>query len=189
MVKTNDISLKLVGIIFTALLVLLVVIPGVASMFVTNHAVSLEQSVNRSQGDINAQLTRRSQLIPDLVATVKQAANYEKDTQLAVVEQRAKEDTDGSYQAGVAISAVAEAYPDLKANENYRQLMTELSMTENLIFQYRSSYNESARAYKTFTTQQPWAMILGITGYSTQNFEYTKDLSNGEYSKPGSLFE
>ena len=171
------------------LVIALVVAFVFACMGISNHAISLEQSVYRSQGDINAQLTRRAQLVPDLVATIKQSSNYERDTQMDVISLRSAGDTDGSYQAGTAISLVAEAYPDLKANENYKSLMQELSVTENLIFQYRSAYNESAKSYTTFISQQPFGIVLDLFGYEKKDISYTTDLSNGEYSKPGDLFE
>ena len=187
MINKNNIASVVWLVVVLILLVL--VVAFVPAMFISNHAISLEQSVYRSQGDINAQLTRRAQLVPDLIATVKQASGYEKETQMDIISLRSSEDTDGSYGVGSAISVVAEAYPDLKANENYKSLMQELSVTENLMFQYRAAYNESAKSYTVFTSQQPFRFVLNVSGYDTKTFEYTTDLSNGEYHKPGDLFE
>lgn len=185
----NTIPKSPIVIVLCSLTVLSVVLALFIPMLVGNHAVSLEESVYRSQGDLNAQLTRRSQIVPDLVATVKRASDYEKSTQMDVISLRTVEDTNGSYPAGSAISVVAEAYPDLKANENYKSLMQELSITENLLFQYRSDYNNVAREYAVFTSQQPFVFVLSISGYEIKTFEYTTDLSNGQYHKPGDLFE
>lgn len=183
-----EVTPKLALIAVGVFLAVFVAIPIFAGIIVGNHAVSLEASCERSAGDINAQLTRRAQLIPDLVSTVKSAGAYERNTQLDVIEQRASRDETGSYSASIEIQAVAEAYPDLKNNENYQSLMTELSVTENLLFQYRSAYNTQARDYNVFTRQQPWAFVLGVSGYQVKTFDYTEDASDG-YSAPGALFD
>lgn len=62
-----------------------------------------------------------------------------------------------------SIAAVAEAYPELKSNENYKELMNELSTTENMILQYRTAYNNEVRAYKKYVRKFPYKQILGIS--------------------------
>ena len=76
-------------------------------------------------------------------------------------------------EAKVSINAVAEAYPELKANENYRQLMNELAMTENQIAQYRNNYNEQVRAYNKIIRSFPNNVILSILGYERIETTYT----------------
>ena len=71
------------------------------------------------------------------------------------------------------LNAVSEQYPELKANENYQQLMTELAMTENSIAQYRNNYNEQVKAYNKFVRQFPNSIILGIMGYAPIETQYT----------------
>ena len=75
--------------------------------------------------------------------------------------------------AQLAIKAVAEAYPELKASENYKQLMTELALTENQIAQYRQNYNEQVRAYNRAVRSFPNNLILGMMGYEKIDSVYT----------------
>lgn len=69
-----------------------------------------------------------------------------------------------------AIAAVTYAYPELKSNENYKQLMTDLTTTENLLAQYRENYNESVKSYNRYVRKLPTRIFLDITGYERQNF-------------------
>lgn len=71
-----------------------------------------------------------------------------------------------------SIAAVAEAYPELKSNENYKELMNELSTTENMILQYRTAYNNEVRAYKKYVRKFPHKQILEVMGYEVINYDY-----------------
>lgn len=75
--------------------------------------------------------------------------------------------------AQMEITAVAEAYPELKANENYKQLMNELALTENQIAQYRNNYNEQVRSYNKMVRSFPNNIILNILGYEAIDTTYT----------------
>jgi LemA protein len=74
--------------------------------------------------------------------------------------------------------AVAEAYPDLKANENYKELMNELSITENLIAEYRSNFNAQVRSYNRYVRKFPTRIFLDMLGYEVQDYKYL------DYSAP-----
>ena len=91
----------------------------------------------------------------------------------AITEARASARSGDADSAMTVLNAVSEQYPDLKANENYRQLMTELALTENSIAQYRNSYNEQVRAYNKFIRRFPNSLILSILGYSPIEAAYT----------------
>ena len=105
-----------------------------------NKAIALEEQVNTASSDINVQEKRRVDLVYNLADCVKQYDKHEAETLTAIVEGRG---SSGDIEnVTTAITAVSEAYPELKSNENYKQLMTELSMTENLIAEYRSNYNK-----------------------------------------------
>ena len=67
---------------------------------------------------------------------------------------------------------MSEAYPELKSNENYKELMNELAMTENLIAEHRSNYNKQVRQYKQYVRQFPTSVFLNMLGYETQDFDY-----------------
>ena len=87
----------------------------------------------------------------------------------------------------MAISAVAEAYPDLKSSDNYRELMNELSMTENLISEYRSNYNLQVKEYNRYVRSFPTRFFLSVAGYEKQIYVY---LDYGASSDaPKDLFE
>ena len=71
-----------------------------------------------------------------------------------------------------AIAAVSEAYPELKSNENYKELMNELSITENLIAEYRENYNKQIKEYNRYVRKFPTRFFLNILGYETQQYQY-----------------
>lgn len=71
-----------------------------------------------------------------------------------------------------AITAVSEAYPELKSNENYKQLMNELAMTENLIAKYRSNYNKTIKEYNRYVRKFPIRMFLNMLGYEVRDYTY-----------------
>lgn len=71
-----------------------------------------------------------------------------------------------------AITAVSEAYPELKSNENYKELMNELSITENLIAEYRSNYNKQIKEYNRYVKKFPTRIFLNMLGYERQNYPY-----------------
>ncbi|AOS83024.1 hypothetical protein BIU88_02010 [Chlorobaculum limnaeum] len=129
-----------------------------------------EEAVNRAWGDLESQLQRRSDLVPNLVATVKGAANFEKETLQAVVEARAKatsiqltpemlsdpaamskfQAAQGQLSSSLSRLLVAvERYPDLKATQNFRDLQVQLEGTENRISVARQRYNEAAQVFNT----------------------------------------
>lgn len=100
-----------------------------------NKAITLEEQVNTAQSDIEVQEKRRVDLVYNLADCVKQYDKHESETLKAVVEGRGS--AGDIENVTTAITAVAEAYPELKSNENYKTLMNELSMTENLIAEHR----------------------------------------------------
>ena len=112
-----------------------------------NKAFALEEQVNTAQSDIKVQEKRRVDLVYNLADCVKQYDRHEAETLTAIVEGRGS--TGDIENVTTAITAVSEAYPELKSNENYKQLMNELSMTENLIAEYRSNYNKQIKVYNS----------------------------------------
>lgn len=123
-------SWKLILIIVAGILaVVMLGVFGVQSS--QNKAFSLEEQVNTADSDIKVQEKRRVDLVYNLVDCVKQYDKHEADTLTAIVEGRGS--TGDIENVTTAIAAVSEAYPELKSNENYKELMNELSITENLI--------------------------------------------------------
>lgn len=144
----------------------------IAGIFVStnNRAVSLEEQVNTADSDIKVQEKRRVDLVYNLADCVKQYDKHEAETLTAIVEGRGK--TTNLENVTTAITAVTEAYPELKSNENYKELMNELSTTENMILQYRNAYNNEVRAYKKYVRKFPHKQILGVMGYEVINYDY-----------------
>lgn len=148
--------------------VILLCVFGVQSS--QNQAFALEEQVNTSESDIKVQEKRRVDLIYNLADCVKQYDKHEAETLAAIVEGRGS--AGDIENATTAIAAVSEAYPELKADENYRELMNELAMTENLIAEYRSNYNKQVKAYNRYVKKFPTRIFLNMLGYERQSYQY-----------------
>lgn len=167
-----------------------VVFIGVFGVFFVNgyqnNAISLEEQVRVAYSDIEVQEKRRVDLIYNLVDTVKNYDKHEAETLQAVVEARANGKGDIS-EVNTLISSVAEAYPELKANENYKTLMNELSVTENLIAQYRSNYNKQIKEYNRYVKKFPNKMFLDMLGYEKIELDYLE--YDAPSTAPQNLFD
>lgn len=146
---------------------------------IENTAIGLEESVNETESDINMQEKRRVDLLFNLVDVVKEYSEHEYKTLKDVVEARAKDAESGRGSESIAevktmIQATAEQYPSLKADTVYKDLMNELSNTENLILQSRQSYNKSLKVYKRYVRKFPNEKILSMFGYEQLEKEYLK---------------
>jgi LemA protein len=135
-----------------------------------NKAFILEEQVNTALSDIKIQEKRRADLVYNLADCVKQYDKHEAETLTAIVEGRGS--TGDIENVTTAITAVSEAYPELKSNENYKELMNELSVTENLIAEYRSNYNKQIKEYRRYVRKFPTRTFLDILGYEIQEYEY-----------------
>lgn len=148
--------------------VVLMIVFGIQSS--QNKAIALEEQVNTASSDIKVQEKRRVDLVYNLADCVKQYDKHESETLMAVAEGRG---TAGDIEnVTTVLTAVAEAYPELKSNENYKTLMNELSMTENMIAEYRSNYNKQVKEYKRYVRKFPTRVFLGMLGYESQEYEY-----------------
>ncbi len=177
---------KKVTIILVAVIALLA-IWGITSY---NRLVSMEEGVNTVWSNVENQYQRRADLIPNLVNTVKGYASHEKSTFEAVVEARSKAtqvkiDADNltpekmlAYQkaqgeVGAALSrllALTEAYPDLKANQNFIELQAQLEGTENRISVERKKFNDTSKEYNTTIRNFPTNIISGICGFEKRPY-------------------
>ena len=156
-------AIVVVGIIFVAVMCVF----GVQSS--RNKAIVLEEAIETSMSDIKVQEKRRIDLLPNLVDCVKQYDKHEAETLQAIVDGRGS--TGDIENVTTAITAVAEAYPELKSNENYKQLMTELATTENMIAQYRESYNKQVGTYNRYVKGFPARQFLSWTGYEVLDYQ------------------
>ena len=151
-----------------------------------NKLIRLNISVDEAWAQIEVQLKRRSDLIPNLVETVKGYAAHEKTTLDAVIAARAKATTastvadvaaaDGMVtQALRGLLAVAEAYPDLKASANFLTLQEELSTTENKVAFSRQFYNDNVRSLNTAVKTVPTNLFSGIAKVTEREFYEVED--------------
>lgn len=158
-------------VIILAAIVALVMMFVFAFQGVQNHAISLEEQITTAQSEIKIQEKRRADLIPNLVDCVQAYDEHEYKTLLAAIEARGANSDEVATEVMTSVNVVAEQYPELKSNENYKQLMTELATTENLIAQTRTNYNSWVSQYNTYVRKFPNASILSMLGYEHQTFE------------------
>lgn len=156
--------------------IVLAIILLIGGLFISsnNKAIFLEEQINASQADINVAEKRRYDLVFNLVDAVQSYQDYEGETMESIVSARNSMEHGDVEGAQIEITAVAEAYPELKANENYKQLMNELALTENQIAQYRNNYNEQVRSYNKMVRSFPNNIILNILGYEAIDTTYTE---------------
>lgn len=177
-------TLKNKGLIATIIVLVLVVIYGVSSY---NSLVSAEEDVDNKFSQIDNQLKRRSDLIPNLVETVKGYAKHEQEAIDSVTQARAQlagaktpeDKADANQQLSGALNrllVVVEKYPDLKANENFRSLMDSLEGTENRLAVARKDYNDEVAKYNKSVKRFPKSMLAGMFGFEKKPyFEVTNE--------------
>lgn len=170
------------------LIVVLVVLLMIFSFFkkTYNSLVTMEENVNQSWAQVSNQYQRRADLIPNLVETVKGYAAHEKETFMAVTEARAKvgqmsispevlnnpaafqqfQQAQGALSSALSrLMVVVEKYPDLKANQNFLALQSQLEGTENRIAVERKRFNQSVQLYNTTIRRFPTNMLAGMYGF------------------------
>ncbi len=153
-----------------------------------NKAIGYEENVETAKADVDTQLQRRYNVLTELAECVKQYDKHEYETLTAVIEARGANISESEAEEVVAqINAVAEAYPELKSQENYKQFMTEIATTENLIAQYKQAYNASIKSYNRYVRKFPSRQFLSLIGYEVQQYEYYS--TDKTDSEPISLFD
>ena len=166
-----------VGIIVAVIVIAL--IGSIAGSY--NNLVKLRENVTSAQSVVETQLQRRADLIPNLVNTVKGYASHEEDVFTAVADARTAlsgaktvdELNSAQSQLDSAVSrllAIAESYPDLKANENFINLQDELAGTENRISVARKQFNEVARTYNVSVRRFPANLVAKMFGFEQKPY-------------------
>lgn len=167
----------------TALLILLGIAAAVILIGISiyNRIVALNQRADQAFADVDVQLKQRHDLIPNLVETVKGYAAHEKETLNAVISARnqavsaqgpkAQGEAEGVLGAALGkLFALAEAYPDLKANTNFLELQRELSDVENKLAAARRFFNNSVQEFNTIIQQIPGVFIAPMANFKPRDF-------------------
>ncbi|PAE41161.1 LemA family protein [Bacillus sp. 7884-1] len=173
------------GYMIIGIIVAAIVLLGVMLMSSYNNFVTLEENVDQSYAQIENQLQRRLDLIPNLVNTVKGYASHEKEVIASISDARARlagantveEEATANAELTGALSrllVVVENYPNLKADQQFTQLMDELSGTENRISVARKDYNDQVAVYNKKIKRFPGALIAGMTGFNEKEY-FTAD--------------
>jgi len=173
--------------IIIGIVVLLAILWGVRRY---NGFITMEEGVTNSWANVESQYQRRTDLIPNLVSTVKGYADFEQETLTQVIEARAKATSvtidptnlnpeslaafqqaqDGVSSALSRLLVTIERYPDLKANQNFMDLQHQLEGTENRIAVERRKFNETVRGYNATIRKFPNSMVAGITGFDQKGY-------------------
>jgi LemA protein len=177
MAKSN-----IIGIIAVVALIVVLVVIGVGWYIgIRNKLVTMEENINGAWAEIDNQLKRRADLIPNLVNTVKGYATHEREVFTQVAEARAKlagASTVGEAAAGYnqlqnalgRLLVIVERYPELKANVNFIRLQDELAGTENRIAVARKRYNDSVRLFNTKIRRFPSSIVARHMGLEKKEY-------------------
>lgn len=197
------------GLGCVALIVVLAVIVGISMAGTYNRLVGLGQEVDKQWANVENVYQRRADLVPNLVATVRGAADFEKSTLEAVVQARASvgraqvsaptapsdpaqmaQFEAAQAQLGAALQrllVVVERYPELKANQNFRDLQAQLEGTENRITVERMRFNEVAQQYNTVLMKFPTNLFARLLGFQPKT--YFKAVTPGAERAPQVQFD
>ncbi len=178
------------GLIALLVIAAILVLGGLWGASVNNRLVPLDENVNAQWGDVESAYQRRADLIPNIVNTAKGYAEFEQQTLIGVTKARSEATSiqidpsnitpaqlkqfqqaqSGLTSALSRLLATFERYPDLKANENFKELINELERTENRINVERNRFNEEAKAINSEIRLFPTNMVAGILGFDQRAY-------------------
>jgi len=167
--------------VVVALLLVVILLGGGTLAATYNRLVSASEQVNEQWAQIESQLQRRYDLIPNLVETVRGYAGHEQEVFTAVAEARAKlagaattsarvEAANQLESALARLLVIVERYPELRANEQFNRLMDELAGTENRINVARMRYNEAVKQYNRMIRSFPTVLLAGMLGFGERPY-------------------
>ena len=189
---------RTIVLIFVAIVVLLVGCGGCGAISFQQNAVKMDENVKAKWGNVQSDYQRRADLIPNLVSTVKGEANFERGTLNDVINARAKatsiqvdptkltpENIQQFQQAQNQLSGAlsrllvtVEQYPNLRANDAFRNLQTQLEGTENRILQARRRYNEAIQKYNTTLSLFPNNIVASLSGFTRNDAYFKTDVNS-----------
>ncbi len=183
---------------YIIIIVIVVVVFGINllwGVFTYNRLITLDENISGQWGNVESSYQRRADLIPNIVNTAKGYAEFEKETLTAIIEARSKatsitidpsnitpaqmeqfQQVQGGLSSALSrLLATFERYPDLKANENFKELINELERTENRINVERNRFNEALKPYNKKVRKFPSSIIAGATGFETKEYFKAKE--------------
>lgn len=179
--------------VFLIVIVIIIAVVAIWMVAVYNGLVRLRNKVEETWSDIDVMLKRRYDLIPNVVKTVKGYAQHEReifekisrDRQAAIAAEKkgpaeAAPAENALEKSLKSLFAIAEQYPELKANQNFMSLQSELNETENKIQTARQTYNGSVREFNTSQQVFPNSIIAGLFGFRPKEFFETKEKAERE---------
>lgn len=174
--------LIIIGIVLSIILMI-----GGMLVSTNNKAINLEEQIKESKSSINIQEKRREDLLVNMVDAIVSYNDYEQETLTKIIEARSKATNGQVEEAEKIITMVAEQYPELKSNENYKQYMTELAVTENIIAEHRNNYNIQVKQYNKHIKTFPNTLILSMMGYERLDNTYLEYETSSD--SPKNLFD
>lgn len=162
--NVKTILLSLLAIVSAALIVVFI------GQGIKNRAITYEEGIENAMSQVKVQEKRRFDLIPNLVECVKSYNEYEYKTLVEVVQARGI-NASTADEIKTLVQAVAERYPELKAQKNYQDLMNEIALTENKIAKMRDGYNTEVTNYRRYVRKFPNKQVLDMLGYDMQEFD------------------
>jgi LemA protein len=165
------VSIKIIAIVAAVVLVAVGVFFLVCQS-TYNGAISREENISQARSNITVQEKRRADLLPNLADCVKAYDKHEYETLMTVINARGASSDAAVNETQLILNAVAEAYPELRSDSNYKELMNEMATTENLIANYRSTYNSQVKEYVKHIKSFPNSWLLSVVGYKPEEYGY-----------------
>lgn len=160
------------GAIIAGVVLVVLLIIGSVYGSVNNKYVNLDQNIQTSQSNISKESQRRVDLFNNLVDAIQSYNKFEQSTLVQLTEARSKGNGGDISGGTLAIQAVVEAYPQLKSQDNYKQAMTEFSITENRLAAYREAYNNDVRSFNGYVQSFPATVLLSMAGKDKTQKKY-----------------
>lgn len=157
------------GIVLAVIALIIMVIAPIISTH--NNAVRKEANVDEASSNISIVVQQRVDALQTMINAVKDAKEFEKDVLVQLTEARAQAEAGQVEQSNLTLSAVAEAYPEIRSIDLYADLNRESATVENTLRGAREAYNATVRDYRTFTSTIPNTWWLSIQGYEVQEYE------------------